>query len=67
MEKTTLSIPGITCDHCVRTIKNELLEVAGVAAVEGDSTRKTVAVEFETPATLDRIRQVLKDIDYPAQ
>lgn len=67
MEKTTLSIPGITCDHCVRTIKNELLEVEGVTAVDGDAERKAVEVEFETPATLDRIRQVLKEIDYPAE
>ena len=32
METQTFTIPNITCGHCVMTIKNELLELDGVAA-----------------------------------
>jgi copper chaperone len=67
MEKTTLSIPKISCGHCVNTIKNELLEVKGVASVDGSAEAKQVMVEFESPATMEKIRQVLQEIGYPAE
>ena len=67
MEKQTLSIPNISCGHCVMSIKNELSEMEGVAGVDGDPGRKTVTVSWDTPATLDKIRAVLEEINYPAQ
>ncbi len=67
MEKTTLSIPNISCGHCVNTIKNELLEIDGVSSVDGDPEARQVTVAFDSPATIDKIRQALKEIDYPAE
>lgn len=66
MEKHTFSIPNISCGHCVMTIKNELRELEGVKAVEGDPTSKSIIVEWEEPATLEIIRETLKEINYPA-
>jgi copper chaperone CopZ len=67
MEKQTLSIPNITCGHCVMSIKNELSELAGVTKVVGDPESKRVTVEWETPATIDEIKNALKEINYPAE
>jgi len=67
MEKQTFSIPNISCGHCVMTIKNELSELEGVKAVEGSPENKSVAVEWEAPATLEAIRALLKEINYPAE
>lgn len=66
MEKQTFSIPNISCGHCVMSIKNELSELEGVKTVEGDPAEKNIVVEWETPATLDQIKTVLADINYPA-
>ena len=66
MEKVTLSIPNISCGHCVMTIKRELGELAGVKKVEGDPPTKEIAVEFDAPATLDKVKTTLKEINYPA-
>jgi copper chaperone len=66
MEKQTFTISNISCGHCVMTIKNELSELEGVKVVEGDPENKTITVEWETPTTLDRIRDILKEINYPA-
>lgn len=66
MTKETLSIPNISCGHCVMSIKNELSELEGVKTVEGDSTNKSITVEFEPPVTLDQIKETLKEINYPA-
>jgi copper chaperone len=66
MEKTTLSIPNISCHHCVMSIKNELGEIRGVSKVEGDPGAKEITVEWEAPATLETIKATLKEINYPA-
>jgi copper chaperone CopZ len=66
MEKKTFSIPNISCGHCVMSIKNELDELAGVSSVEGDAENKLITVEWESPATLEKIRDTLKEINYPA-
>lgn len=66
MEKTSLTIPGISCAHCVMTIKNELSEIEGVKNVEGRAETKNIVVTWESPATLEKIRKTLDDINYPA-
>jgi copper chaperone CopZ len=66
MEKQTLTIPNISCGHCIMTIKNELNELEGVTTVDGNPDSKNVTVEWETPATLDKIKEALKEINYPA-
>jgi copper chaperone len=66
MEKQTFSIPNITCGHCVQAIKSELSEMDGVKVVEGNPEKKEIQVQYEAPATLDKIRDLLQEINYPA-
>ena len=66
MEKKTFSVPNISCGHCVNAIKTELNELDGVATVEGNIEGKSVAVEWDTPATEDSIKNKLIEINYPA-
>ncbi|MCU0484613.1 MAG: heavy-metal-associated domain-containing protein [Anaerolineales bacterium] len=60
------SVPNISCGHCVRTIQNEVSELAGVSSVKADADTKTVEVIFDAPATEDQIKQLLAEINYPA-
>ena len=66
MATDTFSIPNISCGHCVNTIKNELSELDGIKSVEGSPEAKTVDVEWEAPASLDKIKETLKEINFPA-
>jgi copper chaperone len=66
MEKTTFTIPNISCGHCVMSIKNELSELEGVSAVDGDPDMKSMTVTWEAPATLEMIKTHLREINYPA-
>lgn len=66
MEKATLSVPNISCGHCVMSIKNELSEMEGVKTVEGNPETKSIDVEWESPATLGKIKEILKEINYPS-
>lgn len=66
MEKLQLHIANISCSHCVMAVKNELNELEGVGKIEGDPDNKSITVEWETPATLEIIKNKLNEINYPA-
>ena len=66
METKTLHVPNISCGHCVMTIQRELGEMEGVSAVEGDAGKKRITVSWDAPATLERIKATLEEINYPA-
>ena len=66
MKTETFSIPNISCGHCVMAIKNELSEMDGIKTVEGSPEDKSIRVEWEPPATLDTIKDALKEMNYPA-
>lgn len=66
MNTITLTVPGISCQHCVHTITNELSELPGINNVHADKNTKQVEVEFQTPTTEKEIRQLLEEINYPA-
>lgn len=68
MEVKTVKVPNIGCNGCVNSIKNELSELPGVVKVEGQVETKTITVEWQNPATWEKIVTVMKDIDYaPAE
>ena len=67
MSTVTYKIPNISCAHCVHTIKSEVSELAGVKSVEGDQFMKTATFVFDAPATEDQIKQLLAEINYPAE
>ncbi len=67
MAQETLTVPNISCGHCVSAIENELADLQGVTTVKADAATKTVTVVWEAPATMEGIRAALTEINYPAQ
>ena len=49
------------------SIKNELSELEGVKMAVGDPESKRVTVEWEPPATIEGIKNTLKQMNYPAE
>ena len=47
-DSTSYSVDGMSCDHCVHAITEEVGQVPGIAAVSVDLTAKTVTVSGET-------------------
>jgi copper chaperone CopZ len=64
MEQKTFKVPNVGCNGCVNTIKGELQAVAGVKTVNGEVASKMITVEYDAPATWDKIVTTLKEIDY---
>jgi copper chaperone CopZ len=59
------SVPNISCMHCVHTIQTEVSDLAGVKSVKADAGSKAVEIVFDDPATEEKIKQLLAEIDYP--
>jgi len=67
MPTVTYSVPTIHCGHCVHTIKMELSDLEGVKSVQADVNTKQVTVQYTSPATPEKIEQLLAEINYPVE
>lgn len=65
MTTVTYTVPNISCNHCVHTIKTELQDLKGVQSVEAEATSKQVKVTYAPPATEQAIVELLAEINYP--
>ena len=66
MNKKIVSVPNMSCGHCVHTIETELSELAGIKDVKANLANKSVEIEWDNPADWTQITDLLKDINYPA-
>jgi copper chaperone len=65
MTKVTYSVPNISCMHCVHTIQTELADVKGVQSVKADAATKQVEIVFDIPASEEKLKTTLAEINYP--
>ena len=67
MESKTFTVPNISCGHCTHTIEMEVGDIAGVNNVKAVQDTKQVTVEWDSPATWDKIKATLQEINYPPE
>jgi copper chaperone CopZ len=67
MTTVTYTVPAISCGHCTHTIETEVSDLVGVQSVKADVTSKKVVITFDTPASEEKIKALLAEIDYPAE
>jgi copper chaperone CopZ len=68
METKTVTVPNISCGHCVMTIEREIGEVDGVTSVKGEKETKHVTISWDPDATdWVVIEDTLKEINYPPE
>ena len=60
----TLTIPAISCGHCLKTIERELKLVDGVQYLQGSTETKAVLVDYSTDEALAAARAVLIEAGY---
>jgi copper chaperone CopZ len=65
METMTLSVPNISCHHCVMTIKREASYVDGVEFVSGDVEAKTATFQVDNNEALESLKAALAEAGYP--
>jgi copper chaperone len=62
MNEMTLSVSGMTCDHCVRAVSGSLADVPGVETVAVDLASKTVRVTGDADAA--KVTEAITDAGY---
>jgi copper chaperone len=67
MTTVTYSVPAIHCGHCIHTIEMEVGELQGVQSVKADEVSKKVVISFDAPASEERIKALLAEINYPVE
>lgn len=65
MTTVTYKVPSIHCHHCTHTIESELAELAGVKEVKAELATRQVTITFDAPATEEKIKSLLAEINYP--
>lgn len=64
MTTTTYSVTGMTCDHCVRSVKGEIGQLTGVSAVEIDLATGGVTVTSEGELDEAQVRAAVEEAGY---
>lgn len=64
VEEVVLSVPNMTCRHCVRAISVHVRDVVGVVAIEADPMSRTLRVQGTAPP--DAVRSAIADAGYEA-
>lgn len=65
MEKITLNVQGMSCNHCVKSIEGSVGELKGVANVKVHLDSGTVDVEYNSEVvTIESIKETIDDQGY---
>jgi copper chaperone len=67
MTTVTYNVPAMHCGHCIHTVEMEVSELEGVQAVKADLDTKKVQITFDTPASEEKIKALLAEIEYPVE
>ena len=61
--KKTMIVEGMSCNHCVKAVKNALGELKGVSKVDVDLEAKKVEVEGENLVD-EKLKEAIEDAGY---
>lgn len=67
MTTTTYRVNGMTCEHCVRAVTDELTQVDGITAVTIDlqvGDTSTVTVHSDTTPDADAVAEAIDEAGY---
>ena len=67
MTTVTYTVPAISCGHCTHTIETEVGDLQGVQSVKAEVDSKKVVITFAPPASEEKIKALLAEINYPAE
>lgn len=64
MTETTYTVTGMTCEHCARSVTEELTEINGVSDVAVDLDTGAVTVTSAEPLSDANVRTAVEEAGY---
>ena len=63
-DTTTVTVTGMTCEHCVRSVRDELTKLDGVDDVDVDLASGQVTMRTSGPVEPDAVRAAVEEAGY---
>ena len=60
----TWTVSGMTCDHCVASVTEEIAELPGVRRVDVVLANGALSVDAEPPLSEDAVREAVAEAGY---
>jgi copper chaperone len=65
MEKVTLIVEGMSCNHCVKAIEGSVGKLEGVSSTKVNLSEGNVAIEYDSSkVSLEKIKDMIDDQGY---
>ncbi|MFC7340208.1 heavy-metal-associated domain-containing protein [Saccharopolyspora griseoalba] len=64
MSETTYQVTGMTCQHCVASVTEEVGEIEGVTEVKVDLPTGAVTVVSDAEVARDQVRAAVEEAGY---
>lgn len=64
MSTTTVTVTGMTCGHCVSSVREEIGSIAGVTGVDVDLASGRVDIDSAAPIEQSAIAQAVDEAGY---
>jgi copper ion binding protein len=64
MSTASYTVTGMTCEHCVRAVTEEVSAVPGVTAVDVDLPSGSLSVTSDAPVDEDAVRAAVEEAGY---
>lgn len=63
-QTATYTVTGMTCEHCVSSVREEIGEIAGVSDIDVDLASGAVTVTSEQPLDDTSVRTAVEEAGY---
>jgi copper ion binding protein len=60
----TFTVSGMTCEHCVASVSDEVLEIAGVTVVDVDLPTGRLTITSDQPLSQDAVASAVDEAGY---
>ena len=60
----TFTVSGMTCEHCVASVSDEVLEIAGVTGVDVDLPTGRLTVTSDQPVSEEEVAAAVVEAGY---
>ncbi len=61
---STYTVVGMTCQHCVASVTEEVQEIGGVTGIDVDLDSGAVTVTSDEPVDADVVRSAVEEAGY---
>ncbi len=63
-KSVTISVDGMSCDHCANKVKNALESINGISKVKVNLNKKEVVIYYKENINIEKIETTINDLGY---